>query len=97
MSSSESDHLDDHFQEFFLTSSHFQDPDQFEPVNEELKLAQTIGLDFYGFETFLTCSALATAPGFLSYPDGEIPLGHPLGEYSQLLGDALRLPFEPDL
>lgn len=98
MSSSESDHFADRFLEFFLTSSLFQDPDRFEPVNEELKLALTIGLDFQGFETFLTCSAQATAPGFHSYyVEGEIPRGLPLGEQSRLLDDAFLLPFEPDL
>jgi len=46
MSSSESDLLADHFQEFFFTSSLFLEPDQFDPVKEELKFARTIGLDF---------------------------------------------------
>jgi hypothetical protein len=57
----------------FLVSSLFRELDQF----ELLKLPQTIGLDFKGFQA---CSALATAPGFQSSPEGEVPQSHPLGE-----------------
>lgn len=83
MSSSLSSHLADFFQvwDVFFVSSHFLDPDLFEPVYEELKFAHTIGLDFNGFETFQTCSARATAPGLRSYVvAGELPQGQPLGE-----------------
>ena len=83
-----------HVAEDFFVSSLFHDPDQFEPVKEELKLAHTIGLCFCGF--FHAYSAQATAPGFLSYPEGELPQSLPLGEYNLLLGEAFQLPFEFD-